>query len=44
MHVQIGIQLVVGYELLALVDNQAGIAKLEEMARQYGTAVRDVIS
>lgn len=44
MQIQIGIQFAIGYELLALVDNQAGIAKLEEMAQQYGTAVRDIIS
>jgi len=44
MQIQIGIQFAIGYELLALVDNQAGIAKLEEMAQEYGTAVRDIIS
>ncbi len=40
MQIQIGIQFAIGYKLLALVNNQA----LEEMVRQYGTAVRDVIS
>ncbi|TXI30379.1 MAG: hypothetical protein E6Q60_01745 [Nitrosomonas oligotropha] len=42
MQIQIGIQLAIGTHLLALGNNQAGIEKLEEMAQQYGTAVRGI--
>lgn len=42
MHIQIGIQFAIGYEFLALANNQAGIKKLEEMAQQYGTAARGI--
>lgn len=42
IHTQIGIQLAIGYELLALANNPAGIEKLEEMAQQYGTAARGI--
>ena len=42
MHTQIGIQFAIGYELLALANNQAGIDKLEEMAQPYGTAARGI--
>lgn len=42
MHIQIGIQFAIGYELLALANNLAGIEMLEETAQQYGTAARGI--
>jgi hypothetical protein len=42
MHIQIGIQFAIGYELLALTDSQAGIKKLDEMGRQYEAIVHGI--
>ena len=42
MHLQIGIQFAIGYDLLVLANNQAEIKKLEEMAQQYGATVHGI--
>lgn len=42
MHLQIGIQFAISYELLVLTNNQAEIKKLEKMAQQYGTVTRGI--